>query len=358
MFIRRFLLAIALSLAASMAADDVCPRTAPDGVLVISTRSMFSGGFAGSYPVYRPNQPISFTVDGFLCVNCIGPLYSIQPCDKLTWHFGDGTSLVTFGRTPATHIYMPPGDWNYTVTVTVENSLGTAKASTPIIVAEGAAALLRIETVQVQEADQTVWVPVIRTGNLQSHVTALYRIFMPSGEHPSGTLDFPPGIDRTWIPVQVFDDDVAESYETPISILLTDLAGGAGIEFGAKVGVIVKDDEPYPTATFADVEVLESAGVARIPVTLDVPLRDPSYYSFSINGGVTRSGSFPALQKTSFIEIPIVDDARPEPDETILVSFRAENRGSDEFPRLQHRVVRITILDDDGDSPRRRSARH
>ncbi len=317
---RHFLVLIVLSFAASMAAaDDVCPRFAPEGVLLISASSRFSGGVAGSYQVFRPNQPISFAVQGWLCVNCIGPLYSIQPCDKLTWQFGDGTSLVSFGRTPVTHYYAATGDWNYTVSVTIENSLGTARTSQSLIIAEGTASLLRISPAEVQEADQVVWVPVIRTGNLQSHVSVAYQVRSPTGDNPSGTLDLGPGIDRTWIPVRVVDDDVSEWPAWFISILLTNPAGGAGVDYGFASGAIVKDDEPYPTATLTDVEVLESAGVARIPVMIDVPLSESAYYSLHFDGGTAAagadykaspgSGTFPARQKAAFVEIPIVDDA-------------------------------------------------
>jgi hypothetical protein len=370
-----------------------CPELAPTKYVDVFVAEQLwfpvAANWFGRDEVVDSQKPLRFLLSPVSpCLNCAyGTPYSIQPCDKVTWRFGDGEVVVKNGEPVAEHIYRLPVSANLDVTVTIENALGRIDLRHPLVVSaelQSPATLCCSDfystkaQLEVRESNRTVLVPVTRTNDVTTHVSAVYDIYSLTGG-TSGVVEFPPGVTVAWIPVSIVDDRLSSWPASPISIHFRDPAGGLVIPdelryYGIHVDVI--DDEPFPTMSFSNVEVLESAGVARIPVRVDVPLDSEIGFTCYIRGTATQFADyktpgpfpavyplFPACQTTGYIEIPIVDDAAAEPAETISLTCTAHERSGDswyssrEYPQIVNRNVTVTILDDDS-PPRRQSARH
>jgi len=380
--VRRSLLIVLLALAARGAAAS-CPESAPtEGMAVeLLTRPYLPWSSA-----WRPS---SFAVAGEImslraiwtlpCIQCFqGPWpYAIQPCDKVTWRFGDGTVVETTGNV-VEHTFQDPA--NVTVSLTIENALGRAEIKKRVIIAGSSAGPASLQTwgreyYVVNESNRVVNIPVRRIGDTTTWVSAVYTV-SSVWERTQGAVEFPPGVIDAWIPVVVKDDPYSSRARRQfVSVVFSNPAGGLLLPDGYftrfdgmgsnYIAVEVLDDEPYPIASFQDVEVVESAGVARVPFALNVPLAEASMFDVVMYGSAkegkdyiaSRRLTLPEGQAHGFLEIPIIDDGAPEPRKELVVSISAYGGNFTDFPQFTKRWFTVTIVDDDGPS-RRRSASH
>src|SRR5436853_1801950 len=106
----------------AVTAHAACPFTAPGSMSIITTPTYCSDFNA------CPNGPITLAIQplatGGFPPAPYDPGYAIQPCDTVTWSFGDGAMQTVAGLNQVTHDYPNPG--NYLIEATVTNSLGSA----------------------------------------------------------------------------------------------------------------------------------------------------------------------------------------------------------------------------------------
>src|SRR5438132_13268928 len=128
----RTAIALGLVLLAAVSAYAACPTTPPTYYLQVTyAGTNCSSSFYGGTCALA--QPVEFTA------SYVGYGDPAQPCDVITWNYGDGTTETKpAGVMTGTHSYATAGP--YPITMTVTNSLGSRNYfySTPnIAVANG-----------------------------------------------------------------------------------------------------------------------------------------------------------------------------------------------------------------------------
>ena len=151
---------------------------------------------------------------------------------------------------------------------------------------------------------------------------------------PSGVLTFNPGDTTQYIPLTIINDTLAEPDEQ-ITLLLRNA-------YGAQLGTqttytytIIDDDSPpaQPTAGFASssASAAENSGTASLPVVLSVPATTTVTVDYATTDGTAIAGSdyvattgtltFVPGETVKYIPIVILDDAVPEPSETLNITL-------------------------------------
>ena len=292
--------------------------------------------------------------------------YELQPCDEVTWDFGDGSAAITppAGTAMVAHTWASPG--NYEVEATVRNALGSMTFSLgPIVIASDPAKLSWPRLPNVSETAGTLNIPIRRTGDMSRRVTAR-MVVAPSSAWIEPVLSpsdlpvvFEPGEAEHVIRLPLRDNLIYDGARDMRSqIRLVDGEGGVILENG---DVTITDNEPQPRMTCDDVAVNEGdRGRTRvvIPCRLSGPLSFWATLHPWLEGeSATRGVDFyeyilfdsPALhiepgELTGAISLDILGDTQVEPDEQFMVYLQhlAWNwyTGNDRSPR-------ITILNDD-----------
>ena len=114
----RTAIALGLVLLAAVSAYAACPTTPPTYYLQVTyAGTNCSSSFYGGTCALA--QPVEFTA------SYVGYGDPAQPCDVITWNYGDGTTETKpAGVMTGTHSYATAG--TYPITMTVTNSLGIA----------------------------------------------------------------------------------------------------------------------------------------------------------------------------------------------------------------------------------------
>ena len=172
------------------------------------------------------------------------------------------------------------------------------------------------------------------------------------------------------VPIQ---QDIVDELDESFSVVLSDMNPSDGATFarGMAIGTITDDDET-PELTVSDVSISESGETATFTVTLSGPSSREIDVSFSTKKGTALPGidyvatsgdhTIPALQTTTKIAVPILQDDIDEPNEEFMVSFRrvmpygsasiADSQGEativddDETPKLH--VNDVVVSESDG----------
>lgn len=266
---------------------------------------------------------------------------------------------------------------NETFSLSVVNVLGASPLNpfaTGEIVNDDGSATMPIATVgniSVQEGNSGTSIANVPV-NLSSPAPGsgvAFTLFIPGGTASVGS-DFlaptvtnyliPPGQSGTVIPITIVGDTLPEPDET-IMIQLQ-ISSGTQIPAAGGTLTILNDDGVAPTLTVGSVSANEgNSGVSNVavPVRLSQPA-GPGGVSFSIsvsgetaslgsdfNAPVQTNYTIPAGSTEIFVNIPVVGDTTPEPDETFRVS--AQSVVGATIPPGDFGTV--TIRNDDGPLP-------
>jgi hypothetical protein len=180
-------------------------------------------------------------------------------------------------------------------------------------------------------------------------------------QRTSSFLIFAPGVQERFLEVPIVNDDVPEPMETFL-VTLSDAVGGT-IGSSAVPVVIRDEDRAAPiTTSVEDILVVEGTSSTPTVAVFTVRLSRPSESLRSISAGFVSETAIDGVdfkasrplpyvtfqpgEVSATIELEIMADSTPEPPEQFALQLDG---------RL---VARCTILDDDVQPGRRRSARH
>jgi PKD repeat protein len=329
---------LTFSLAAAAHADTACPTLSPaQGGFYPDTSCTLQSACPAGVPATLKVEP---WVPPF---EYPYPPYTVQSCDVVTWHFGDGTPDVTVtGAATTTHTYAQRGI--YQVSVTIANSLGSGTAANTLLMTADPAALVDFSPhfYSASEGAGSVAVTFQRTGNLSIASSVQWSLPCSSCGAPlsyhlqpgSGTVTFAPGESTKSIAIPIRKDNV---YIGPtrdwIELRASDgtwigsATSGGLSEFGY---IDVLDDEPQPVASIADTTALRSSGAARFTIHLSAPMgADATFACYQIDHTAVNGVDYqipanpfliiPAGATSGSIDIPILNDSVPQPDKTFAI---------------------------------------
>lgn len=332
--------------------DQACP----EGPLTLRLSRLLGGGGIG-------------TGSGFTS----GTDNPIQPCDTVTWKFGDGTTATVVGSDSVTHNYAPG---NYDIHATVTNALGSGEALVSRAVASSPSQLAFVTgdvavpwgtcpCVVASERDGSVTLKVRRTLDLSRTVSAVATVARtrepvdgPGVSGYSTTLTFAPGETEKSFSIPIADD--ARFYGPRFFTLeLTQPTGGTLIDLRRLWRLLVLDNELPPTMSFRrrEIAILEGTGgktVLTMPVYLSEPMQNTIYRGVWLRTGTAWETDFERYQSAFMIPAgatsgdfvnAITADALPEPDETFIVQLRSQGYAND--PIIDDAEVVVTIVNDD-----------
>ena len=153
---------------------------------------------------------------------------------------------------------------------------------------------------RIGEADGTVMVPIVRTGDLTRASTIEYGITPDTATAGvdyvggSGTITMQVGVDRVVIPVQILNDNLSEPTETfVVSIINVD--SGSTILFPRTARIDILDDEnpvvdpPSPPLT-SNYNVTQQVVVSAVnqPLSFEFAPQNPSLIYVAEKGGVIK----------------------------------------------------------------------
>ena len=181
---------------------------------------------------------------------------------------------------------------------------------------------------RVVEADGTVLVPIVRSGDLTHASTVEYGITDDTATSGadylggSGTVTIEAGQDRVYIPVQVLDDHVAEPTETFV-VSIVNVDGGSTILYPRTTRIDILDDEnpvidpPSPPLT-SNYRVTEQVVVSDLnqPIAFEFAHHDPSLMYIAEKGGVIKVFDVDTGRQATFVDI--TDDVNDIQDRGLM----------------------------------------
>ena len=169
---------------------------------------------------------------------------------------------------------------------------------------------------RIGEANGTVMVPIVRTGDLTRVSTIEYGITPDTATAGvdyvggNGTITMDVGVDRVFIPVQILNDNLSEPTETfVVSIINVD--SGSTILFPRTARIDILDDEnpvvdpPSPPLT-SNYNVTQQVVVSGLnqPLAFEFAPQDPSLIYVAEKGGVIKVFNVnTGAQQSTFIDI-------------------------------------------------------
>jgi PKD repeat protein len=362
-------LALALFTASALYGQSWCPVQAPFGAwITVNVCPPGTGCVAGSTltlmtqellppaPPPGPQPPCG----GVPCA----PVYSIQACDKVTWHFGDGTPDVTvMGLPMVTHTYNAPG--TYSPYVTISNALGSIDGEKfyPLVISSGPPTYVDFSPAQitVPESAGSITFTLVRSGNLTTTAKVHYAHdsygykSLEQAETISGDLTFAPGETTKSFTMKIFDDHV---YTAPFTDAVSASATDGTIVRANTASFTLTEVTPQPTATVSDVRVAEGTAtpnIADVVVTMSAPIAGTTVEflgrpsdgtaTFPSDYGHDTICDIPEGQTQCVMHFGIVNDDVPEPDETFTV--KTTTIVSTAGPRFLKDTATVTIVNDD-----------
>ena len=201
-----------------------------------------------------------------------------------------------------------------------ETTLVVDTVSEPLALAAadpGGGAVIFFETSpRIGEANGTVMVPIVRTGDLTRLSTIEYGITPDTATAGvdylggNGTITMDVGVDRVFIPVQILNDNLSEPTETfVVSIINVD--SGSTILFPRTARIDILDDEnpvvdpPSPplTSNYSVTQQVVVSGLNQ-PLAFEFAPQDPSLIYVAEKGGVIKVFNVDTgAQQSTFIDI-------------------------------------------------------
>lgn len=172
----------------------------------------------------------------------------------------------------------------------------------------------------------------------------------------SGTITFGPGETSRSITVQIIDDVLIEGTES-FSVILSNPGPGVALGTSSSATIEIADNDS-PTASIgfsaASYDVDEGAGFANLTVTRSGGLGVSATVNFTTNNGTALAGqnyqqtsgsvTFAVGEVSKVIQVPIIDDAVPNPTLSFTVTLTSANGTS--FVGGQSTAT-VNIIDND-----------
>jgi len=347
-----------------------CPEIPPEETVYIDTGCGYNDACPNEMLTLRLEDiPGSCFPPGYC-----GPGYQIQPCDTVTWTFGDGMTSEHVGSDETTHRYDVPG--NYVVSATITNSLGSVTVSEFLVAADAPSRVSFVmpgaagapypcsSCVRVREGDGSIDVEIVttldtsRTVSVRAYVSRL-RENDPQIEE---TFTFAPGETSKTFTVPIANDDLyygprwqGFGFSSATGGLLTRSPGSS------EPTLVTIEDDPQPVLTIGSGSAIKEGDSGRtpfsVPVHLTAPLAVDMYadvfyiHGTAIENDFVRGGSLriPAGQSSGTVTGWIVGDKTVEPDETFIV--RLFDSHTNNGPAFGVTDATVMIVNDDVVAP-------
>lgn len=345
--------AVVLSLLTALSVSAACPTTPPTYYLQVTyaggnCSSSFYGGTCALA------QPVEFTA------SYAGFGDPLQPCDVITWNYGDGTSETKpAGVTTGTHSYAAAG--TYPVTMTVTNSLGSRNYfySTPTVaVANGYIQLYSscCSSTPVNEGQPASF--TIQRTTSASSATVQYAtsdgtaVAGVNYAATSGTVTFAAGEVQKTVTVPTIDDGTYKP-DTYFRMTLSNPTGGFLLR-NYDLTQTITDIDPRPILGFesATFSVSENAGSVDIHVLRSVVTNSTVSVAYQIQSSspkttVPSSGvlSFFAGETVKTISVPVLPTSSYDGDRQIFLYLYNPTNGATFGPSPNLSNATITVKD-------------
>jgi hypothetical protein len=258
---------------------------------------------------------------------------------------------------PGAGDWIPNGSVTFTVGMGETVQVGIAHASYSDSYAEGSLDEISVcrplsvdftgATYSVGEEDGSVEIPVVLDEAVDDTVTVDYAT-SPGTATPgedyvetSGTLTFDLNDTEESFSVEILSDSIADGDDT---VMLT-LSNSSGASIGpiSPAMLTIVDDEGVPEVDFSSssYSVDEDAGAATITATLSLEAEHPVWAEYTLSGGTATAGTdyaesdggllFAAGETVKTFEVPIIDDAVVEGDETVDLSLSSREAWLEDF---------------------------
>ena len=229
-----------------------------------------------------------------------------------------GVGAPTVHRTTRQHVHFstPVADLVQTTTHWCNQiePLGIAQAA--LIEAPTTTSIFFGTIPSIGEANGTVMVPIVRTGDLTRPSTIEYGITPDTATAGvdyvggNGTITMDVGVDRVFIPVQILNDNLSEPTETfVVSIINVD--SGSTLLFPRTARIDILDDEnpvvdPISPPLTSNYDVTQQVAVSGLnqPLAFEFAPQDPSLVYVAEKGGVIKVFNVnTGAQQSTFIDI-------------------------------------------------------
>ena len=210
----------------------------------------------------------------------------------------------------------------HTLSVRARDAAGNVTTSAPVTVtvanpAPGTTTSIFFEaSPRIGEANGTVMVPIVRTGDLTRQSTIEYGITPDTATAGvdyvggNGTITMDVGEDRVFIPVQILNDNLSEPTETFV-VSIINVYSGSTLLFPRTARIDILDDEnpvvdpPSPPLT-SNYNVTNQVVVSGLnqPMAFEFAPRNPSLIYVAEKGGVIKVFNVnTGAQQSTFIDI-------------------------------------------------------
>jgi len=353
--------ALVVCLFIASAVTAACPTTPPAFFMSVSyAGANCASALGGTCGVA---QPVSLTIasSGFGDTG-------LQPCDTVTWHYGDGvTETKAQGVFTTTHVYAAAG--NYPVSVTVSNSLGTSSSffsTTPTIpVGNG---LIQLTSdfccgISVKEglpASFTVQ-RTSGTGTASVHFDTADGTAFAGQQYvaTSGTLTFAPGEIQKSVPVQTIDDGVFRINSLNFHMTLSAPTGGFLLgTHDMFVSITESDARPIIAFESSEMTTTEGAGTFNVRILRSGDTSPAVSVAYSIQNASTKPAtvnstgilSFLAGETSKTIAVPVLPTSVYDGNRLISVSMQNPTNGA-AFPNNSFSTNAIITVKDEQPEP-------
>ncbi|HEV2720439.1 MAG TPA: Calx-beta domain-containing protein, partial [Thermoanaerobaculia bacterium] len=259
----------------------------------------------------------------------------------------------------------------YTPSITIANSLGSLQPTlnTRVTVASNPPTFINFSPDQIIAPENvgSLTFTLARSGNLSVRSTVHWsHVETATGpvnqaEATGGDVTFAPGETTKTFSLRVYDDGVYNGYSARDWVVAsaTDgtMSGSSNFPSAAAFGqYLLTEVNAQPTASVADVRVLESAGTADFVITMSAPVAFAASFTATLADGTAKAGSDYTAASQQWctitpgdtrcvIRIPIIDDSVPEPDKTFTLTIDSPNGAFG--PAIVRSTATCTIVDDD-----------
>jgi len=340
-----------------------CPTTPPSIFLSVSYVGVnCASGLGGTCGI---GQPVAFTAAG-VGFGDTAP----QPCDTITWNFGDGhLQTEAPGVMTTTHVYASAGSFPLSLSIT--NALGTTTSfifGTPTVTVGNGFIQFSSEFccgISVKEGLPASFTVTRTNGTGTASVnfaTADSSAFAGlQYVATSGTLTFAPGEVQKTISVQTIDDGIFHASSPAFHLVLSSPSGGFLLGSSRDMFASISDSDARPVLAFESsaFTTSEGAGTFAVHVLRSGDTSGAGSVAFSIQNNsspktatVNSNGilTFFAGETLKTINVPVLPTSTFDGDRLISVSMsNATNGGT--FPNSQFGTSTLITVKDDQPEP-------